>query len=204
MKATKELSTKSRMTIYAKIVVGLTLVFALFGLVTAFLTVPTQEHREVARELGQMSNKAWSSPDPETILNSKQYTTLNKSPEGKYTAAASFIDIAANLVLTITLVGLVYNYLRKNHIARRNKALGATVLLVTFSSLLSLALAWYPRTLLFGDEFGLFFSESSGFGSLIPAIVGVISTVLVVLLVHFVIASIFERRYNKKHSFVVE
>ena len=208
MEAKENMKKKEgRMGLYVKIVALLTVIGVVLSMLTTFIMFPTEQHRQVSKELISLNTKAFNQPEgSESVFDSDEYKALVAKDETKYTDTAGWITLVATTIISISVIGLTYNYLRKNHVTPHNKALGTAVVLLTVSSVLASVLAIYPTSALAGTTVKETFSEGLFFGLPLSfvLIVGFIFTVIFSLLINFVIVYIFERIYNKKHSFVVE
>jgi|GEM_PF-3335502 len=198
---------QGRMGLYVKIVALLTVIDVVLAMSMTFIMFPTEQHRQTSNELLSFNQKAFDAEEsPEKVFESEEYKTLLDKKENRYTETAAVITLLATFVISIVVIGLTYNYLRKNHVTTHNKALGTAVVLLTISDVVASVLAIYPTAVLSGSTIkeslsgGLFFDLPLSF----VLIVGLMFTIFFSAILNFIIVYLFERRYNKKHSFVVE
>lgn len=200
MKESKEVSqklkkeTKTPWGLYAKITALLTVVGIVTMLASTYIPHPTQAHREVSSQLTKLEARGFSEGFDSKVYDSKEYKELFSSPETKYTTAAIMILGLIDLVITVVLVGVTYNYLRKNHISRTRRALGATVM----TNLISGMIAWIVTL---PAVAAITATPMPDLGMIAITLVLYIFTGLIIL---YLITRIFEWRYDRKHSFIVE
>jgi hypothetical protein len=182
----------SKWRIYAAIIAAVFAVNMLLNVVTIALNYPTESHRSVARQLDVFSVNMMSGQDFTTIMDSDEYKKVAQSSEAKYMDAATMYLLALSLIVTVTIIGTVYYYLRKHRTTA--KPVGATVLLVTIGGLLPLILSAYMATMYIG-------LQMPGIGHVVFMLfIGLV----IAPLVNAVITRIFDWHYNRKHSFVIE
>jgi hypothetical protein len=186
----KEQGRKGR--IYAAII-GLVLAAnILLSALIIFINYPTEAHRATARQLDVFSTNMLNGGDFTKIMNSDEYKKAAESPEATYTNTATWCTLLFNAVASIALIGAVYYYLRKHRLS--NKAVGATVLLVSVGQLLPLVFTQFGAAYYVG-------TRMPGVGSIaFMLFIGIVVAPLVVLL----FTRIFDWYYSRKHSFVID
>lgn len=186
--------TKSPWGLYAKITALLTVVCIVTTLASTYIPHPTQAHRDTSSQLTKLEVKGFTEGFDSKVYDSKEYKELFNSPETRYTTSAMFAVMFADMIVTIVLIGVTYNYLRKNYVSRTRRALGATVA----TNLIASLIAWLVT---------------------LPAVAAITATpipdpimiagtgvlfVITGFIIFYLITRIFEWRYNRKHSFIVE
>lgn len=173
--------------ILAVIIVSSVLIYAM-GMIAS---LPTQNHRDVTRELTNlMTPKDGGFPDL-SVLDSPRYKELEKSPENTYTLIASAVNAAVQIAAFIAIVYLTYRYILQRRVHKNTS--GATVILVTLGSVIA------------GFVFSFISSAYTGiatplrdtlFFTLLSLILTSIMTILATLIVHTI--------YKRKHGFLDE
>lgn len=191
---TKHSTVKSPRKVYLAIVGISTAVMLVLGLIGTVITYPTEQHRAVARQQQHVIDQHGGGAFNVDALNSKEYTDLANSPQATYSATANGVVSFVQFILYCILLGLVYNYLRRKNVSPTRRALGATVFLVTLSSQISSILLLLPMHWLL--------AQPIGWG--VWTIPLYLLTFATSLGLSFIIVWLFERDYNKRHSFTVE
>lgn len=183
---------KHKGLVYAGII-GLVLVaHILISSAALFISYPTEAHRSTARELDTLN---WTMLDGETfmmVMESDEYKTVSERKEARYSAVAATYMIVFEVVASIAIVGSVYHYLRWRRITAH--AVRDTTVLVSAGQFLPLVLASFGSALYLGttmpDFDSIYFMVPTGI---------IIAPVAVMFVVY-----LFDKRYNRKHSFVIE
>jgi len=197
---------ESRTRLYLKIATILSAISIALSLLFIYVTYPTAAHRDVSSKMRAIESNAFKDIDNGyKLYETKEYKNLANSSENSYSTIATIITLIVSIVISITIIGYVFNYIRKNHIAKHNNARHASVMLLTISEVVAMVVSAYPTALLTG----LTFEESiTGpfvglpLALIIPA--GLLFSTLFIFVINYVIVRIFEHFYNKKNSFVVE
>lgn len=191
---TKHLTVKSPRKVYLAIVGISTAILLAISIVGTVATYPTEQHRTVARQEQSIIDQHGGGALNVDALNSREYTDLANSPQATYSSVANGIVSFVQFILYCILLGLVYNYLRRKNVSPTRRALGATVFLVALSSQISSILLLLPMHWLLTQPI------SWGIWT-IPLYLLTFATSLGL---SFIIVWLFERDYNKRHSFTVD
>lgn len=186
-------TTERHSGIWLKITGLLLVVNILVIIVGSYIVYPTQAHRDVSRQLTEMSQK-FVTADGTPVYETTAYKNLESTAEAQYSLVANIVVGVADFVLTVVLVGLVYNYLRKNRISKNHKEVGMTVTTNTVAAVLS----WGVTLPLILNVFG---TNMLSTGMIIFQLVAL---TIISLVIFFIVARIFEWQYNRKHSLIVE
>ncbi|HEY0964859.1 MAG TPA: hypothetical protein VGE13_00055 [Candidatus Saccharimonadales bacterium] len=160
---------------------------------------PTEAHRKVATEYSELSTKAWEQEDVMKAFENPKLKALESSPEMAYSNMAMMATTLVQIVVWVAFVGVAFNYLRKNRIGKVQAmavalidAIGTVVLMIPL--------------LLLSPYFG--YPESS---MMIPGIDPIIGTLIAMpfafifsILITYLVARIFQWRYDRKYNFAVE
>lgn len=162
---------------------------------------PTAAHREVDVKISELTGKAWAQQDIEKLdeaLQSPELIGLQNTPEAKYSSAVNLISGLIQIAVWVVAIGFVYSYLRRKRISKDQ---AMTIAVIDGLS----AVILFPFTFILA---GVFYPASM---SIVP---GVDNTIVVVAAVPFVfgfsvlltyiVARIFQWRYNRKYNFTVE
>lgn len=173
---------------------------ASFGLwiASGLISYPTDQHREVSAQLNEQTAKALTSGDFDKTLNSAEFKKLEATPENVYSGAASLVMTLVQIVAWVALIGVVYSYLRKRHIGK-DQAMAVALLYGISAALI------FPLTVLLSDIFypsGM--STFPGLHSVLIVSVGLPFVFLFSALFAYILARIFQWRYNRKYNFAVE
>lgn len=175
----------SKMKTYLAII-GITVaVMTTTSILGTFISYPTQQHRITAQRLDELNRTMANDPTGNT-----EAIKLANSSEATYSATASMISSFVQLVIYITLTGLIYNYIRRHNLSRTNRGVGMTTALLTLGAVGSIILTYYPLSLLTGVPLSLD----------AWLVVGLIGVAIFNIIFTFIIALIFEYSYNKQHS----
>ncbi len=180
-------------SLWAKITAMLLMANVLVALIGSCIVYPTQAHREISRQLTEM-NQQFVTDSGKPIYETAAYKQLNATPEAKYMATANIAVGVVDFIISIVLVGAVYNYLRKNRLSKNRKEVGITVLTNTGAVIVGWALTLPLLARISG-------AGMPSTGMIVFQFVGI---ALISLLIFFIIARIFEWQYNRKHSLIVE
>lgn len=176
-----------------KVLIGLaavlTILYAGFAVLTTLIVYPSEAHRESYR---QMQEVPYTLTEGKSLQSSmEKLDALSEKPAAKYSERVGWIMNVASLILSIAAIGFVYNYLRKNHIST-NAALSTSFVEATAATVATLA--QIPMSM-------LYLRHSP---SIAMAAVTLIVTFIFSLAFSYLVARIFQWRYDRKHSFVVE
>lgn len=190
----KQSITKSPRKVYAAIVgISVAVVFTV-GLLSTWAAYPTSAHRDTAREQQQIINTQGDGAFNIDALGSKEYTTLANSKEATYSSWAYGIASFIQFFVYCSLLGLVYNYLRRKNVSPTRRALGATTFLVVLGSQIASILLLFPTH--------WFTAQPMSWG--IWTIPLYALSFVVSLGLSFIVVWLFEWGYNKRHSFIVD
>jgi phage-related minor tail protein len=157
-----------------------------------FVTYPTDAHRTNAAQLSKLQNSAFSNGSSANVFETSEYKDLAENDLADYSNMATLYSAVGELIASIVIIGLTYTYLRSRRVTKH--AVGMTVLLLSISSLISSIILTAMQTFVIGIE------PLSVLVLGLTSIAGILFGALVV----YVIARIFDWRYNRKHSFIVE
>lgn len=179
---------------WAKLTVITAALFALnlaFAAGTMYIAHPTEEHRQTAREIIDMSMRedAYSKP---LYFETEEYRNLEASAENQYSSRVSFVVFLVGLAIEVVLLTVVYRYLRRYRVTKN--AVTPTVLTsVTAGMLVSIAMAYVQPWFM---------------GSLPtdPLLIGgiVVFSVFISLPITYLIVRVIKWNYERQHSFAVE
>lgn len=190
----KQPTTKSPRKVYAAVIAISFAVMATIGLLSTWVTYPTQQHRAVVQQEQRIIDQHGGGVFNVDAMNSKEYTKLATSSEATYSSYASGIVSLVYFIIYCILLGLVYKYIRSKNVSPTRRALGATTLFVVIGSQLATLALLLPNH--------WFTHQPFTWGAwTIPAYLMSFATNIVLT---FVIVWFFERGYNKSHSFTVE
>jgi Kef-type K+ transport system membrane component KefB len=186
------------MTSKWKIYSGLVLLIAIgmlgYNVITVYVSYPTQKHREVARQITELDRRAYGSPsdqNPEGILKSAEYQTLQKSSENQYSSRSGIASGILGLILYVGVVATTYRFLRKHLVTR--KPVGATVLINMVAATIVAAPTLYITQWIMGTGIdplmGLLLLAALPF------------TVVFSVIITFIVAKITEWHYSRSHGF---
>ncbi|MGB4768577.1 MAG: hypothetical protein WBP22_04935 [Candidatus Saccharimonas sp.] len=179
--------------LWTKITAFLLVINVVIALVGSYIVYPTQAHRDVSRQLTDMSQR-FVTDDGQPVYETAAYKQLESTSEASYMAAANVAIGVVDFVITIILTGAVYRYLRKNRLSKNHKEVGVTVL----TSTVAVVLGWALTLPLVAQISG------AGMPSTGMIVFQLVAITLISMLIFFIIARIFEWQYNRKHSLVVE
>lgn len=161
---------------------------------------PTQAHRDVASEYSKLSAKAWEQEDVTKALEDPKLKALESSPETKYSGIATIATTIVHVVAWIVFVGLAFNYLRKNRIGKEQamavaliEALGTVILMLPM--LFLTPYVGYPK-----DPYGFI----PGIDPVVQTLIGMPFAFIFSVLITYLVARIFQWRYDRKYNFAVE
>ena len=177
----------------AAITVLLAVVYVAFSVIMMYISHPTQTHRDITRQNYELQSSMWSSMDSEESFEEyeNKLDALAEKPEAQYIAKLQVVEIVASLAVSVVIIGLLYNYIRKNRLA--GDATWATVITDVIATLISVA-AIVPI-------YGLFYNYHQPLLEVVFMLIGAATLGLVFT---YIVARIFQWRYDRKHSFVVE
>lgn len=155
---------------------------------------PTDSHRDVARSLSDLNNKAYSFDgevsDPSQVLESEEYRSLQATTEYVYSTrmstASGFLLVAVNVAIVVA----VYRYLRRNRVTTTPVA--ATVWINLLATLMLIAPSVYVSQIITGVEI----SRDLWIVTLVSAPFIIAFSVL---LIYFV-ARLAQWQYNKRYG----
>lgn len=184
---------KKRYKVLASIVGIFTAFMITIGVLGTWIVYPTSQHRDVARQTYQVVEKNGGAFNFQAY-DSPEYKKLTENKETKYSTDTQFIVTLAQMAVTIVVVGSIYNYIRKNNISVSKRAVGLTAVLTAIGNMIAYVVIVYPTS---------FFT---GIPVLYDTIflLGLIGIGVATFIVDFIIASLYEIVYNKRHSFIVE
>lgn len=203
MKKSKKQPKQSTTKQYVKLILLVALAGLMFASLTSFLANPTKQHRDISRDQVELSDKRakLDKPDSREAKDyDKKLEDLSKTPEHKYTESVnSVLGFWGSLAFSVVVIGVVYNYIRRQKIAPTGRAAIATALVNTAGSFAAV-LPWLPI------DWWLRGSPSFGVDA---SAVGIIAAIgLVVLPIGFlisffwtyVVSLIFEFFYNRQNG----
>jgi len=170
------------------LVAVISLISSTLGMLVAY---PTQAHRDVIRQFNEINANAGAG-DMKALTESQEYKRLQDSPEMRYSMMIGFVLMIIELMITFTVVGVIYHYLRRNRLT--NSAAGVTTWLYVFGGFIA--------TLIMGYVDSMYVMKRSP--QPIELITLVLATFTVGLGITYLIARFFKWNYDRKHSFVVE
>lgn len=184
----------------------LTLLVALAGFVfasfTSFLAYPTASHRNVSREQSELTDKRAkieNADSKEAKGYDKKIEGLSKSREAKYTEQVNqYVGFWGSLAFSVAVIGIVYNYIRRQKIAPSGKASIATAVINTLGGFIAV-IPWLPV------DWALRGSPAVNIDPTTMSVIAIIFVfafpIMLVITVFwtYLIARIFEFVYNKQH-----
>ena len=195
MSAMKPLKQQSKWKVYTVLALLIAVGTFAFDAGTMYASYPTAKHREVARDISTLDNKAFSlagKQDPNVILESDEYKTLQATTENAYSTRMGIASGVLGVILGIAVVVAVYRYLRRNVITR--KPVGATVLINTLAAVIVAVPTLYLTPWLTGVKIdmitGLLLLAALPFALAFG------------MLITFLVAKIAEWHYNRSHGFI--
>lgn len=174
--------------------------FALWAL-SGLVAYPTAAHREVDVKIAELTEKAWAQGDltkMDEVFQSPEMVGLLDTPEAKYTSTVNLVAGILQIVIWVAVVGIAYNYLRKKRIGKDQAKTVALIngvsALITFPLTFILAGVFYPASM----------TSIPGIDNAIVIIAGLPFVFGFSVLLTYVVARIFQWRYNRKYNFAVE
>ena len=186
-------TVKSRPKIWLTVIGILTALFTVVTLINTWISYPTAEHRDVARQTEQVLQKNGGSFNL-SGYDTKEYKDLVSTDEATYSSNAIVYTSIASLIIYVIIIGKTYNYLRRNNVSASKRTVGLTALLALAASAISTLLTIYPFAYFTGV-----FPTWDGF-----YLLGMLLSSAVAFFIYFIIASLFEIVYNKRNSFLVD
>ncbi len=171
-------------------------IYALSGIVS----FPTQAHREVASEYNELSAKVWEQEDVTKALENPRLKALESSSETRYSGIATITTTIVHFVAWVVFVGLAFNYLRKNRIGREQamavaliEAVGTVILMLPM--LFLAPYVGYPENT---------YTFIPGIDPVVGTLIGMPFAFIFSILITYLVARIFQWRYDRKYNFAVE
>ncbi len=193
MKDSKQQASKP-LSLYLRIASIITMITMAITIAGTAIAYPTEAHRTTSAKLSafiEQANKNGFNPE---VFESQDYRDTISSSEARYSMAAGMIMTVVMITSSILFIGITYNYLRKNFISKTRRALGATVVVNVVASTLSYLITLPVIAKLSSHALPSFGEVVAS--TLLSIIIGGILT--------FIVVSIFEKLYDRKHSFIVE
>lgn len=177
--------------VYAAIIALVAVVSLVSSSLGMLVAYPTQAHRDVIRQFNDINEKAGQG-DTKAIIESQEYKRLQDSPEMRYSMMIGFVLMIVELLITFTVVGTIYHYLRRNRLG--GSAAGVAAWLYVFGGFIT--------TLIMAYVDSMYVMKRAP--QPVELLVTVLATFTIGLAIAYLIARFFKWNYDRRHSFVVE
>jgi len=189
----KQPATRHKWLIYLILTTVISLGTITFDAGTMLASYPTEKHRDVARELNEMTKQAFSGgKDSSNVMESDAYKALEDSRENVYSTRMGIGSSLLSLIISTAIIVAVYRYFRRSRLT--NRPIGATVGISAVTAVLTGA-----ATLLYGAWLTPFNDSGSALLALlamVPLVAGFGA------LYAFLVAKATEWHYNRSHGFM--
>lgn len=180
---------KSPNKVYLALAAAVTVVLTGASVVSNLQTFPTQKHKDIAQRQQEIVDRNGGWLNIVDTQEKKEYKELSNTNEAKHSSKVNEEMSMMQSWLYFVLLFAVYFYIRRKNVSPTGRGLGATALILTVSSSLSVVLSQTLGTLL-----NIQTASMPNFNEwFIPVYIG---GFLLILLVNFFVLFFIELGYN--------
>lgn len=129
----KRLKNKASTKVYIQLTLLVGAIFLILGVLSAWLTYPTENHRNIERQRLQLVEKYKELSD-EKLLNNNGYKSIVNTQESTFSSVSAGLTGLVSYVVLLVAIWKVNNYLRQKIASPSNRYIFSSALIVGLSA----------------------------------------------------------------------